>query len=183
VTLPAQGSGAIDVVIDVPGGQNPAPGTFTRRVDLEFFETGRGRQTLLTVSLPINVAVEAYALLSFSRLSGNSGRAIVDFGFMRPNDTRDLGLTVSGNADYRLSFSSLNGGRLLHERDRTVFVPYFVSFDGRALDLASTETLSLERTGRFPVNRHRLLFSLPTAFDAKAGNYSDTVTVEVYPER
>ncbi|MGO4409637.1 MULTISPECIES: hypothetical protein [unclassified Brevundimonas] len=108
----------------------------------------------------------------------------LDFDTLQEGEQANLRVLVQSNDGYAISFRSLNGGALWHENlGRASQIPYAVTFGGAKVALGTGET----RTSSFRATEmsgatDTLNVRIGRIGAARAGRYSDEITIRVVPE-
>lgn len=114
---------------------------------------------------------------------GSSGGKTYDvnFGTLATGAVRTLYFQLRGNTPVWISFDSTANGVLRHENTQvTTTIPYSVLFGTTALDLAVVDQRS--STAVAAGSNTPIVITIGNIANAIAGNYSDTITVNVVPQ-
>lgn len=140
---------------------------------------------------PVGPAIGAVTLRSIARaqinlagttggLAAGSDAATIDLGELRTGGTGRAFLQLRANTAAHLAFTSRNRGRLVAAAG-TGSVPYSLSFDGRPVALAQTDTRTLPPPPTIRGAAYDMTVTIGDVAGAPAGRYSDTVTIDVSP--
>lgn len=159
-------------------------GVFTQRVTLEAqdssFRSLMGTDIVLGVTVLPSVRI---GLAGAYRM--NNGQAVVKLGELKEGASpTQLQLHVRSTAEYDISVSSANSGRLRLGSSQW-FVPYSVVIDNKSFNLNGVETLSSSSGSSRSAKSQNSLDILPFQFiigdvsNRRAGVYSDVLSVSV----
>jgi len=179
---------ALDYFVRIPAGQIVAAGVYGDVLELTLYEIegGGGRRPLDRASVALSASVRPQAEVSIAGTdhasAGGRTYKVVDFGTLRAGDRRAVFLEVRSSAGYELTFSSDNGGVLRHESPSgDWWVGYAARLDGRLLPLASSATVHGQGPTPLRGASHQLEFEIGAVEGKMAGNYLDTLRIEVRP--
>jgi hypothetical protein len=163
-------------------------GTYTDNININVFRGGVyspwayfefNRTIPITIVVPkvINISL----VDSGQNIDLNSTYKNLDFGTLETNEEMSFDLMVASNAGYRISFSSLNNGKL-DNLQRGIKLDYTVKVAGSNINLSNSSTIpTLVAQGsgitgnagtRIPVN-----VKIGTVNDNQWGDYQDYITI------
>lgn len=159
-------------------------GTYNERLYLNLYQSDGSTQI---EQVPVNLALislpRAQLNISGSRGEFGSGGtvSIVDFGPAETGKARHVYLQTRANASSRLSFKSMNKGRLrlLDQDENGTSLEYKASFDGTPLDLSNISFRDIHLPYTYSGLAFELNFVLGEVAGARAGTYSDEITIEI----
>ncbi|GAB5454727.1 MAG: hypothetical protein Hens2KO_09560 [Henriciella sp.] len=165
-------------VLSVPSGWGLKSGFHSEQIQLSLLDlTGQVVDTLL---LNVNVRVPPAVSMRIVGARGAGGVPTINLGVISSRESAasdPFGVRVWSTSPYQVSFESENRGFLRHEGGLDE-IPYDLRMGGRKVDLGGIGTFSFpERTSSLG-DVHRLRVRAGPAV-ARAGNYSDRVTVTV----
>lgn len=182
---PGASEPAFDVVVTrdavVEAGAFPHPMTLALR------PPGASGATAFAEA-PVGVVLNALPRAQLN-LSGSSGAfgdgpsvSVVDFGVAETGATRRLFIQTRTNAPARLSFRSLNDGRLrlpTGENQEERAIGYTALLAGAPLDLTRPSTRDVDPPRTLAGQALELILMLGDVRGAQAGAYSDELTIEI----
>jgi len=186
-SLTVQPGEARDYELDfvVPAGQIVRSGPYDALVLLRVFALEVDKNTAFQ-EVDLSLAAEVAPIVRVSIAGGASGGTsgvVVDFGTLEEGEQKRLALRILSNDDFQVSFRSENAGNLRHETVADQLVPYSMKVAGQPINLASSDTLDL----RGPTPAQGLLnpiqIRIGEVAGRQAGQYRDTVTVDVVAGR
>jgi len=135
------------------------------------------------VVIDVTALPRAQMNLSGSRGAFGSGTSVsvVDFGDAETGKARQIFVQTRTNSAARLTFTSANRGRLaLQEADAGAAVlDYSVDFEGSRLDLSQVATRDVDPPRTYAGQSYDLVLTLGDVRGARAGLYSDELTIEI----
>lgn len=182
--LPLQGDGLLHTfLLRVENPQATRPGLFQGIIQSEAWRSRTDKQPTSQQSSLIEMVVEPYVALYFDGEAGTGTGSYfrVDLGELRTGAASQFDMFINSNSNVTLEVESENNGRLVHDMDRSHSIPYEFALESRYLDLRSVSVLELtnQQQGdwRIPVR-----VSVPfVSRTARAGQYSDVISIDVYP--
>lgn len=159
-------------------------GLYSQSLTLELRQPGSSvAYDRAPVAIDLRALPRAQMNLSGSRGAFGSGASVsvVDFGDAETGKTRQLFVQTRTNSAARLTFKSANGGRLMLQGagDTTASLAYAVVFDGSRLDLSQVATRDIDPPRTYAGQSYDLELTLGTVGGARAGLYSDELTIEI----
>lgn len=159
-------------------------GTYNERLFLNLYQSDG---TTLMEQVPVNLALVSIprAQLNISGSRGEFGSggtvSIVDFGPAETGKARHVYVQARANASSRLSFKSMNKGRLrlLDQAEDGPSLEYKASFDGTPLDLSDISFRDIDLPYTYSGLAFELNLVLGEVAGARAGTYSDEITIEI----
>ena len=135
------------------------------------------------VVIDVTALPRAQMNLSGSRGAFGSGTSVsvVDFGDAETGKARQIYVQTRTNSAARLTFTSANRGRLaLQAADAGAAVlDYSVDFEGSRLDLSQVATRDVDPPRTYAGQSYDLVLTLGDVRGARAGLYSDELTIEI----
>lgn len=135
------------------------------------------------VLINVTALPRAQLNLSGSRGAFGSGTSIsvVDFGDAETGKTRQLFVQTRTNSAARLTFTSANRGKLVLQGagEDAGALEYDVIFDGSRLDLSQVASRDVDPPRTYAGQSYDLVLSLGEVGGARAGLYSDELTIEI----
>lgn len=136
------------------------------------------------VGLVLNALPRAQLNLSGSSGAFGEGQSVsvVDFGVAETGATRRLFIQTRTNAPARLSFTSLNAGRLklpTPDKEEERVIDYTALLAGVPLDLTRPSTRDVDPPRTLAGQALELILTLGDVRGAQAGTYSDELTIEI----
>ena len=135
------------------------------------------------VAIDLRALPRAQMNLSGSRGAFGSGASVsvVDFGDAETGKTRQLFVQTRTNSAARLTFKSANAGRLMLQGagEPEASLAYSVAFDGSRLDLSQVATRDIDPPRTYAGQSYDLTLTLGAVGGARAGLYSDELTIEI----
>ncbi len=143
----------------------------------------QSKEVLSKKSFMINARVKPELITNIAGVSRvNSDFGIVDFGELETGEARRLALQVRGNADADISILSENKGQLRITDKSDLFVDYSIEVDGEVSNLANRMQLRRKVAHNFRGSNYPMMIKIGNASGAFAGDYEDTITIEVRPQ-
>ena len=177
--------------LSMPAGQTVPAGTYSDRIIARLFDRRGGGRLADERGLTLRAAVASRAEVNLARqpgLSFSAGRSydVVDFGELETGESRAILVRVRSNAAYRISLESENLGQLMRRGGSGAAgdqIGYSARLDGDGLDL--TAPIIALRNPLAPGASEELVFDvvIGDVSQARAGSYSDLITVTVEPVR
>jgi spore coat protein U-like protein len=163
----------------IPSGQVVGKGVYLDQVNFNLYALRDGAPTGPIASHNVQVKARVRGVVSASvivngvnrPLSGTVGQ--LDLGELSNGATAQFSLDVNGNADYTLSLSSENGGRLV-SRETGSGIDYSLAIGGRTLSLRNGASTVLGGSGRYDI-----LVQAQGQSDALAGSYQDNLILSI----
>ena len=126
------------------------------------------------------IAVDAIAMVN---VAGGGLATSVQFNTLATGLTRSLILEARSNTEYRITFSSSNGGNLVLDppvAGHAWSIPYRMTVDGAIFNLGQKTPLQVNApvTGQ---QSHSLKFQILDADRKRAGRYKDVIIVRISP--
>lgn len=148
---------------------------FTRYGDCGPFEVRKSQKNF---RIPV-IGVDSASL----RIAGAGRRAKVDFGELEQGEQRHLSLIARATRPYAIRVVSRNKGVLLREAaaEPDASIAFEVSIDGDPLDLRLPAEVSVDPSDGRNSQHHRMVLSVGDPSKARAGMYSDQLTLEIVP--
>lgn len=177
--IPSGDSGRdVRFTLSVPSGWGLEAGFHSEQIQLSLVDTAG--QVVDTLLLTVNVRIPPSVSMRIVGARGAGGAPTINLGVISSSESAasdPFGVRVWSTSPYQVSFESENRGFLRHEGGLDE-IPYDLSMGGRSVDLGGIGTFSFpERTSSLG-DVHRLRVRAGPAV-ARAGNYSDRVTVTV----
>ncbi|MGX5914619.1 hypothetical protein ACR0ST_07820 [Aliidiomarina sp. Khilg15.8] len=182
--LPLQGDGLLHTfLLRVDHPQSTRPGVFQGIIQSEAWASRLATQPLSQQSNLIEFVVEPYVALYFDggRESSSGSYFRVDLGELRTGSAHEFDVFINSNSDVTLEIESENHGMLVHSMDRSLSIPYDFTLDNHYLDLRTSTTLNMSR-------QHQRDWQIPARVSvpyvsrtARAGEYSDIISIDIYP--
>ena len=168
--------------IFLPSRQFVTSGSYEGRLALAVFEGVDDREVLRdNREVPLRAQVGSSAQVSFVGAVGR--RQTIDFGELTDGKSSPpVFLDVQSTADYEITMTSEEGGRLIQRVDGDVWVvDYAASLNGTSVDLARGQPTAQRFQGPTdPVGRRvPVRFRLGTVGEQRAGIYRDRITIEI----
>lgn len=159
-------------------------GLYSQPLTLELRQQGAGiAYDRAPVVIDLRALPRAQMNLSGSRGAFGSGASVsvVDFGDAETGKTRQLFVQTRTNSAARLTFKSANRGRLVLQTagNEVGSLDYAVAFDGNRLDLSEIATRDVDPPRTYAGQSYDLTLTLGTVGGARAGLYSDELTIEI----
>lgn len=159
-------------------------GLYSQPLTLELRQTdGTVAYDRAPVVIDVTALPRAQLNLSGSRGAFGTGASVsvVDFGDAETGKTRQLFVQTRTNSAARLTFTSANRGRLRlqEEAPAEAYLDYIVAFEGGALDLSQVATRDVDPPRTYAGQSYDLVLSLGEVGGARAGRYSDELTIEI----
>ena len=183
--LSAGASQSSSFLMTVAANQYVPAGTYEDTVQIDLY-TGLtfvpfGQVLQETISATVRIEVIPYVYVDLLPQDPFVVNAELDFGNMVANATRSLDFQVRSNADVTVTFDSANNGQLrnpnlpgsvTYTMTRNIFSPYNLNTD-------TPQVINLSFLFAETQTQH-LQFKLPSTIPfIAAGEYSDTITIEV----
>lgn len=183
--LPLPGDSLLHTfLLRVDHPQSTRPGIFQGIIQSEAWTNNNlAKQPLSQQSSLIEFVVEPFVGLYFNgaRGSGSGSYFRVDLGELHTGTTHEFDMFINSNSDVTLEIESQNNGMLVHVMDRGLFIPYHFILNHRYLDLRTSTTLNIDRQQQYDW-RIPAKISVPfVSRTARAGEYSDTISIDIYP--
>lgn len=135
------------------------------------------------VIVDVTALPRAQMNLSGSRGAFGSGTSVsvVDFGDAETGKARQLFIQTRTNSAARLTFTSAHRGRLALQTagSETGMLDYSVAFEGSRLDLSQVATRDVDPPRTYAGQSYDLVLTLGEVRGARAGLYSDELTIEI----
>lgn len=161
-------------------------GLYSQPLTLELRQTGASvAYDRAPVVIDVTALPRAQMNLSGSRGAFGTGASVsvVDFGEAQTGKTRQLFVQTRTNSAARLTFTSANRGRLRlpadGETSPDAYLDYAVAFEGGNLDLSQVATREVDPPRTYAGQSYDLVLSLGEVAGARAGHYSDELTIEI----
>ncbi|RUO32610.1 hypothetical protein [Aliidiomarina soli] len=107
----------------------------------------------------------------------------VDFGSLRSGAFKDFNLVVDSNSDIQVFVTSENQGVMRHIREPSQTIPYRFRLNHRFVDLKNPSTTSIQRLRQRGTWRVPIRIDVPyVGKEQLAGEYSDLITIDVFPQ-
>jgi spore coat protein U-like protein len=175
-------------IVVFPPLQIRSPGLYRDSLQVTLYEGAVGNSTrkdskYFTVTARIQPMVELSVVDSGAPFNPQAGSKVVDFGSLMQGQSRRFDLRIRGNAGYRVTFQSENGGVMKHtDPTDSSAIPYVLDAGGAIVNLdRGQHGFGGEKSGITGLNGDRLGLTItvgPVA-EATAGTYRDTITVTV----
>lgn len=107
--------------------------------------------------------------------------SVVDFGRAETGKVRQVFVQTRANNAARLTFTSANRGRLMlvGENPDQAALDYTVALEDQVLDLSQVATRDIDPPRTYAGQAFELLLTLGKVEGARAGDYSDELTIEI----
>lgn len=158
------------------------PGRCDFLIDVRLLDTTRA---LLVEETDVAITLQVVPDTSLS-IAGTSGTvnaertfAFIDFGELETGETAYILFGTQANTDIDFTIESENQGSMVSLDDEAHRIPYFATFDGAPLSLASGELVRRRPEPTLNGSRYRLDIQIGDVKGAFAGHYQDNLTVEM----
>jgi hypothetical protein len=185
-TVPPGGSQALTIRFSVPAQQIVPLGYYTANLVLRGEDSGSapillsGANPRLTLAVPSRVEMSISGTSAASLSTQSMAPASIHFADASAGQTGRVYVNVWANSGVLVSLTSENGGVMRNVQTRSLPpIAYSATFDGAALPLVGTQTLS--RTPPMSVQgaSYELAITLGDTSRNFAGRYRDRITVDV----
>jgi hypothetical protein len=186
ISLQPGGQQIINYTFEISLNTLPADGLYQQYIDLSADSVvgpnNDGGPVDFTQRIPLNLRVVPSAVVSlrgqFSR--GHGGGATIDLGELTSGPVQGAGVSlyVQSTRGYALSLTSSNNGRLVRGTGGWS-VPYTVSLNGHAFNFSNTAPLQVASATSARQDLLPMSFTIGDTSLLAAGDYSDTITVQV----
>ncbi len=159
-------------------------GQYAHELTLELRSTGSAvAYEQAPVVLNLIALPRAQMNLSGSRGDFGTGASVsvVDFGRAETGKVRQVFVQTRANNAARLTFTSANRGQLLlvGENPERAALDYTVALEDHVLDLSQVATRDIDPPRTYAGQAFELLLTLGKVEGARAGDYSDELTIEI----
>lgn len=164
-----------------------SPGSYSGYIELKESTPGlRSTEANYITSTQFTYEVEPSVSMSFegSWGTGSGTYFSVDMGDLTVGASKDFEMVLHSNTDISVEVSSANSGYLQHEANSTKKIHYDLSIQSTPVNLASTSSLPITFSGSYANWRIPVVLKV-AAVDRTmlAGNYVDTIYVDVFPRQ
>lgn len=163
-----------------------APGTYAMSLDFEVVNAINKDQVFLLKTLQVIIIVEPNLQ---TNLAGQVGSfedgvevAIINFGKLESNESREIYVQVRGNTPARIRLSSENYGYMVNEKNHEWRVNYDVEVDGVSSSLETPLDLDRSVAKDFRGSAYPLRITVGDVAASFSGKYLDVITVDVRPQ-
>lgn len=170
--------------LQVMNADYAAPGSYAGVLVSQLYDAKTPWRVSAQKNDTFEFVIEPRVSVQIDAPGGGSGSYYrVDFGSIQSGVYKDFNLQVDSNTDIRVYVSSENSGELRHTRESTVGIPYRLQLNRKFVDLRAPESMNIARS------RQRGSWQVPVRLDVPyvgkeqlAGEYSDLITIDVYPQ-
>ncbi|WP_176598765.1 hypothetical protein [Sphingobium sp. 15-1] len=182
VILQPHGRTSVGYTVNVPVNWGMRSGDYRQQLVFALSEDS-GNVPLDEVQLRLKLEIPATARIRFAGVGGEGGTARIDLGELSTTMrtvSQPFAVRVLSTSGYQLRFASQYGG-VLRRIDGPEVIPYRLSVDGRAFNMATGDQINVgEHTGS-QGDVHGISITVDPDPTWHAGKYTDRVTVAVTP--
>lgn len=177
----------IDFFLKIDNDQQPyflkRSGLYTDSLNINFYPTDSTTSYKTMILSPSAQVSSIFAIrVGPQNQTYSSSTSSTSLIFNPSNQTKNASIYVLANDEYSISISSENYGKLVHSDNANFTIPYQAYLNNTQISLLQPNTTSHYQVTESSGKEFFLTFSLEMdPYSLLFGNYTDTITVSVFP--